>query len=180
MMMTMTNFTSGQVLSVKSQLLSPSFWPPRQGLDRVERNRKQEAGSFQELFELVISGKCMHSRYIHKTPGIKNSCKVARSCATPRSRWPRFETSMQAFKLMLVWNSYHPLSEFNLLRPRLAGPSWIVGRFTQVNFSRLALCLRRSARRGLDTTFDWNMKIFDGNWKSFPTEQIGAMENHHQ
>ena len=49
----------------------------------VERNRNQETGSFQELLELVISGKCMHSRYPHKTPGIKNSCKIARSCSTP-------------------------------------------------------------------------------------------------
>ena len=49
----------------------------------VERNRNQETGSFQELLELVISGKCMHSRYPHKTPGIKNSCKITRSCSTP-------------------------------------------------------------------------------------------------
>ena len=25
----------------------------------------------------------MHSRYPHKTPGIKNSCRIARSCSTP-------------------------------------------------------------------------------------------------
>ena len=50
----------------------------------VERNRNQETGSFQELLELVISGKCVHSRYPHKTPGIKNSYKIARSCSTPR------------------------------------------------------------------------------------------------
>ena len=28
----------------------------------------------------------MHSRYPHKTPGIKNSCKIARSCSTPTIR----------------------------------------------------------------------------------------------
>ena len=42
----------------------------------VEQNRKQETSSFQKLLALtkVISGKCMHSRYPHKTLGIKNSC----------------------------------------------------------------------------------------------------------
>ena len=25
----------------------------------------------------------MHSRYPHKAPGIKNSCKIASSCSTP-------------------------------------------------------------------------------------------------
>ena len=49
----------------------------------VERNPNQETGSFQELLELVISGKCMHSRYPYKTPGIKNSCKIPRSHSTP-------------------------------------------------------------------------------------------------
>ena len=49
----------------------------------VEQNRKQETGSFQKLLELVISGKCMHSRYPHKTTEIKNSCKNAHSRSTP-------------------------------------------------------------------------------------------------
>ena len=49
----------------------------------VERNPNQETGSFQELLELVISGKCMHSRYHHKTPKIKNSCKTKTSCSAP-------------------------------------------------------------------------------------------------
>ena len=43
----------------------------------------QETGSFLEFLELSISGKCMHSRNLHKTQGIKNSCKMARSCSTP-------------------------------------------------------------------------------------------------
>ena len=49
----------------------------------VEQNQNQENGSFQEILELVISGKCMHSRYPHKTPRIKNSCKIPRTHSTP-------------------------------------------------------------------------------------------------
>ena len=58
--------------------------------------------SFQELLELVISVKCMHSRYPHKTPGIKNSCKIARSSSTPswamNCEWKRY---LQNWKMYL-------------------------------------------------------------------------------
>ena len=70
----------------------------------VERNRNQETGSFQELLELVISGKCMHSRYPHKTPGIKNSCKIARSCSTPTCLF----TISISIHFMVVKSEAHP------------------------------------------------------------------------
>ena len=59
----------------------------------VERNRNQETGSFQELLELVISGRCKHSRYPHKTPGIKNSCEMTRTSSAPSFHiYKSFET----------------------------------------------------------------------------------------
>ena len=67
----------------------------------VERNRNQETGSFQELLELVISGKCMHSRYPHKTPGIKNSCKITRSCSTPTSELTK-QTKIQGREKLVI------------------------------------------------------------------------------